>query len=67
VAKTRVQLSGSPEVTFRRVLKDVVMKEGLSGMTRGIVPKMLYVAPLGALSSFTYEFVLWLSIKNKQE
>jgi solute carrier family 25, member 44 len=69
IVKTRMQVSEHAKGDMR-AFKDGIVKlfaeEGVKGaFSRGIGPKICSAIPLGALSSITYELILYLSRKDK--
>jgi solute carrier family 25 protein 38 len=64
VLKTRIQVMDL-QTSMYQGFKDLIKQEGLWGTwKKGLAPKLLMVAPLGAISSFTYELVLYFSVKD---
>eukprot|EP00475_Leptophrys_vorax_P026471 TRINITY_DN3736_c0_g1_i1.p1 TRINITY_DN3736_c0_g1~~TRINITY_DN3736_c0_g1_i1.p1 ORF type:complete len:365 (+),score=66.29 TRINITY_DN3736_c0_g1_i1:96-1190(+) len=64
VVKTRIQVSNQTG-GFSEGLRALFRKEGVRGaFTRGIGPKVCSAIPLGAISSLTYEAVLYFSRKD---
>jgi len=64
VVKTRIQVSNQSG-SFSSGLKELFRKEGIRGaFSRGLGPRLIQAVPLGALSSVTYEAILYLSSKD---
>lgn len=74
VVKTRLQTQASTQLsgvtnqvqytgTFSG-LRQLWQHEGAAGLFRGVVPKMLSRGPLSAVTSLTYEFILYYARKD---
>lgn len=67
VLKTRIQVLDL-QTSLWNGLKVLIREEGLLGaFKKGLTAKLLMVAPLGAISSFTYELVLFYSLKDSPQ
>ncbi len=66
VLKTRIQVLDMKTTLFQG-MKQLVKEEGFFGTFRkGLAAKLMMVTPLGGISSFAYEMVLYYSqVKNK--
>ncbi len=67
VAKTRIQTqtetygAHTPLPAIARIFRN----EGVRGLMRGLLPRLVYSVPASGLVSFTYELVLTLSRREK--
>jgi hypothetical protein len=64
VAKTRLQTETSKERNVFGVLREIYRQEGTRSFTRGIMPKVMLIAPFSAFSSVIYEVTMQASMKQ---
>lgn len=59
LVRTRLQAADPslPRQSFGKMLKDIVVNEGLRGLYRGIAPNFMKVAPAVSISYVVYEHV----------
>ena len=64
VAKTRLQTETSKHNNVFKVMMEIHRSEGMAAYTRGIMPKVLLIAPFSAISSVVYEIMMQVSAKD---
>lgn len=68
VVKTRLQTQNNNHHTAYKGtlsgLRELWIEEGISGMFRGVYPKLLSRGPLSAITSLTYELILYFGRKD---
>jgi Mitochondrial carrier protein len=56
VVKTRLQATNSPYTSMTHCYSQIIKTEGPKALFNGVVPRMLIVSPLFAISLLVYEF-----------
>ncbi len=68
VAKTRLQTQTETygAKSAMPAIARIFAHEGMRGLMKGLLPRLVYSVPASGLVSFTYELVLSLSKKEKE-
>mmetsp|Transcript_31998 Transcript_31998/g.101982 ORF Transcript_31998/g.101982 Transcript_31998/m.101982 type:complete len:342 (-) Transcript_31998:15-1040(-) len=64
IVKVRIQTKVEQSTSIVKTLVDMVRREGLRSLGKGLAPKIFMSVPVSALSSFLYETLLSLSRKE---
>ncbi len=64
MVRYQTQTSAHRNQSFSSIVRSTVREEGMVAFTRGLMPKTMMMAPISALSSLLYEFVMTKSKKQ---
>lgn len=63
VVKTRIQVKDAKHSKFVPQLRDILAHEGGGALFKGVVPRMMIIGPLFAITLFSYEVQKWLMVQ----
>ena len=63
VVKTRLQIKDAKHTSMVAQTKDILANEGAAALFKGVVPRMMIIGPLFAITLFSYEVQKWMMVK----